>query len=299
MRTVPGVGGLTRHPGAEHLRQAVDVTGRDAEQILDLQAHRLGPRLGSEHGGAQRGVARIDALAFHRITDGQQVRRGGEDGRRPEVLDDLDLPVGLPAGHRDHRAAELLRPVVGAQTAGEEPVAVRVVDEVAGPDAGDPEAPGRDGAPHLQILLGVGDDSRLSGGARGSVDPPDLVHRHGQRPERIVGPEELLVGEREVSDVLEFPQIAGVHASGVVQVAVGLDVVVRVVQRPLQTAELQRADLLAAHPLLGIQLAGVQRGRRFHRRGNGVHIRLPCSDRNGWGSSGSVRGTRRRPRRPR
>ena len=38
-----------------------------------------------------------------------------------EIADQLDLLLGLPAGHGNHRAAELLGAVVGAQAAENRP----------------------------------------------------------------------------------------------------------------------------------------------------------------------------------
>ena len=53
-----------------------------------------------------------------------------------EVEDQLHLPLGHAARHRDHRAAEALGAVVRAEPAGEQPVAVGDVNDVAGPAAG-------------------------------------------------------------------------------------------------------------------------------------------------------------------
>ena len=81
--------------------------------------------ISSEH------CAGIDALPLHLLGDGEHVRRRDHDDARLEVADQLHLLLGLAAGHRDHRAAEPLGAVVRAETAGEEPVAVRDVHDVA------------------------------------------------------------------------------------------------------------------------------------------------------------------------
>ena len=74
-------------------------------------------------------------LPLHLLGDRQHVRRRHHDDVGLEVGDQLHLLLGLAAGHRDHRAAQLLA-VVRPQTAGEQPVAVGDVHDVAGAPAG-------------------------------------------------------------------------------------------------------------------------------------------------------------------
>jgi hypothetical protein len=119
VRTVLGLDALAGHAGAHDLRQAVDIDGIDAEALLDLAPHFVGPGLGAEDADAQAAFGRLHALLDHLVGDGQHVGRGSHDHGRLEVLDQLHLLFGLAAGHRDHRGAQGLAAVVGAEAAGE------------------------------------------------------------------------------------------------------------------------------------------------------------------------------------
>src|SRR5690606_41123989 len=98
---------------------------------LDILAHLAGPGLGAEDADPQGALARVDALAALLLDDVAEVRGRDHDDVGPEIADQLDLLFSLATGHRDHRAAELLGAVVRTQAAGEQPVAVRHVHDVA------------------------------------------------------------------------------------------------------------------------------------------------------------------------
>jgi hypothetical protein len=55
-------------PGSHHLRQPVDVDRVDVHALLDLHAHLLGPRLGTEDPDlAGDDDRRVDALALELV----------------------------------------------------------------------------------------------------------------------------------------------------------------------------------------------------------------------------------------
>src|SRR3546814_6715035 len=87
-------------------------------------AHLARPGLRAEYAYAQGAIARVHALALHFLDDVAEIRRGDQDDVRLEVLDQLHLFLGLTARHRDHRATQIFRTVVSAQTAGEQAIAV-------------------------------------------------------------------------------------------------------------------------------------------------------------------------------
>ena len=236
---------------------------------LDRRAHRRRPRLGAEDADLERRRARIDALPLHLLGDRQHVRRRHHDDVGLEVHDELDLPLGLPARHRDHRGAELLGAVVRAQPAGEEAVAVGDVDDVAGAAARGADRARHHGRPRVDVLGRVADDGRLAGRARRRVDAHDLLARHGEHPERIVVAQIALGRERELREVRERLQVAGLDAGRVELPPVVRDVVVGVRERPLEPLELQRRQLVAARGLDRLELAG---RRLLYRHGS-----LPAS----------------------
>jgi hypothetical protein len=226
----------------------------DVQALLDLAAHVLGPRLGAEDPDAQRGVARVDALALQLVDDGQQVARRHHDDVRLEVADQHDLPLGHATGDRDDGAAQLLGAVVRAEAAGEQPVPVRDVDLVAGAAAGGADRAGHEPGPGTDVLAGVPDHGRPAGGTRGRVQADDLLRRYGEHPERVVLPQVRLVGEREAGQVGELPAVVRVYPGRVERLAVMRHVVVRVPKRPAQPLQLQRTQLVDRRPLDGLQL---------------------------------------------
>ncbi len=263
---VLGGRGLAGHARAHDLGEAVDVQGVEVEGLLDLAAHLLGPRLGAEDRDLEGGLAGVQAELLEAVRDGQQVGGRGEDGARLEVGDQLHLLLRLPAGHRDHGRPDALGAVVGAEAAGEQAVAVRVVHAVTGADAAGAEAAGDEGGPRGQVVVGVADHGGLAGGAGGGVDAAQLGARGGERAERVALPQELLVRVRELGEVPELREVRGVDAVRVEVLPIRGHVLVGVVQGPAEAFELERLDLVPAHRLLGVRGPAVGGGGQGCRR---------------------------------
>ncbi|MCY1227338.1 hypothetical protein D9M72_396030 [compost metagenome] len=215
---VLGFHGFAGHAGTHDLGEPVDVAGLDVHGHFEFVAHFLGPRLGAQHGVLERGGGRVDALLHHRVGDGEQVGGGGQDRVGLEVLDQGDLAFGLAARDRDDRAAECLGAGVGAHAAGEQAVAVGVVDLHAGADAGGAEGTGHQLGPVGEVLLGVADDGGPAGGAGARVDAGHLVLRHGKHAEGVLQAQVFLGGEGELAQVGELAEVRGVDA-GLVELA--------------------------------------------------------------------------------
>ena len=160
-------------------------------------------------------LLRVDALAAEFVGDVEHVGRGDHDDGRLEVADQLHLLFGLPAGHRDHRAAELFGAVMGAEAAGEQPVAVGDVDDVARPAAGGVDRAGHQVGPHVDVGLGVADDGRLAGRAARGMDAHHLLARHGEHAVRVVVAQVLLGGEGKPREVGQRPEVVRMDAGGV------------------------------------------------------------------------------------
>src|SRR6185369_7257664 len=120
---------------------AVDVDRVDARPLFHLGAHLFGPRLGAEDADLQARRPRIQALLRELVDDRQHVRRRHHDQPGPEVVDELYLTRRHAAGDRDDGAAEPLGTGVRAEAAGEQAVAVGVVQAVARPAAGRADGP--------------------------------------------------------------------------------------------------------------------------------------------------------------
>ena len=112
-----------------------------------------------------------------------------------EVLEQHDLAPGVAAGHGDHRGPQAFGAVVGAQAAGEQAVAVGVVDDIAPVGAGRGQGPGHELGPGLQVPCGVGHRGGFAGGAGAGVNPHHLLHGHGEHAEGVIVPQILFSGE--------------------------------------------------------------------------------------------------------
>ena len=96
-----------------HFRQPIDVERGESHASLDLSPHRFGPWLGAENADAQARRAGIQPLPLELIRDRQHVGRRHHDDVGLEIVDQLHLPFGEAAAHRNDRRAEMLTAVVG------------------------------------------------------------------------------------------------------------------------------------------------------------------------------------------
>ena len=252
-RAVLGLDAFAGDAGADDFREPIEVDGIDAESRFDFLAHGVGPRLGAVHTDAQRRAARVDALAAEFVGNVEHVGRGDHDDGRLEVADQLHLLFGLPAGHRDHRATELFGAVMGAEAAGEQPVAVGDVDDVARPAAGGVDRAGDQVGPHVDVGLGIADDGRLAGRPARSMDAHHLLARHGEHAVGVVVAQVLLGREGKAGEVGQRPEVIRMDAGGVEFRLVMRHVLVDMVQRPRKALGLQGDDLVAAGGFDGVQ----------------------------------------------
>src|SRR5215218_8618405 len=182
---------LHRDPGADHLGEAVDVTGVEvAPRLLDLLPQALGPRLGAENA-----VLELDFSAGFGRALREQVAEGRctADPAGAEVGQELDLEGGVAARRGDGGRPEPLHAVVEPQPSGEEPIAVGDVNDVLRRRAGAADRAGVDVSENLDVGARVGDDRRLVPRPGGGVDPDRLLERHRQQPVRVAV-EVLLLG---------------------------------------------------------------------------------------------------------
>ena len=257
MQPVFGFDAFIGDAGAHHFRQSVDVDRVDAERLLDFRAHGIGPGLGAENADFQRGLARVETLGAEFIQDRQHVGRRHHDDLGLEIGDQLHLPFGHAAGHRDHRAAERLRAVMRAEPAGEQSIAIGDMHLHAGASAGSADRARHQARPGVDVFFGIADDGRLAGCARGRVDARDLVLRHGEHAERIIVAQVVLGRERKLREVFEPLEIGRLDAGGIEFLLVRRHIVIDMLQRPFQPLRLQRRDLVARGGFDRLQAIGL------------------------------------------
>ena len=258
---------LVGDAGADDFGQAVDIDGMHVERLLDLAAHGVGPRLGAEDADLERASPRVDILRVEFVEDRQHVARRHHDDVGLEIGDEVNLPLGHAAGHRDDGAAEPLGAVMRAEAAGEQAVAIGDVDLHARPAAAGADAARADVGPGADVVTGVADDGRLAGRARRGVQANDLLTRHRKHAERIICAQIGLGGEREFRKVGKLLQVAGINARLLEGAAIMRHVVVGVIERPFEALELQRRDLIARRDLDRIEV--LRAGREIELFGVG------------------------------
>ncbi len=199
---------------------------------------------------------RVEALPHELLGDREQIRRRDHDDVGLEIADQLHLLLRLSARHRHDGASEALGAVVRAEPAGEQTVAVGDVHDVAGSAAGCSNRARHEQRPRVDVLRGVADDRRLARRAAGRVNAHDLFARHREHAERIVGAQVVLHRERKLREIVERAQVMRMHARGAEALAIVSDVLVCVQQRPLQTLQLQGAQLVQARRFDGLEFHG-------------------------------------------
>ncbi len=261
-RAVSGFKTLHRHARPHHFGETIDIQRGNAQPFFNFAAHRLRPRLGAKHADAQGTGAGIAAhLTLQLFNQVQAVRRRHHDHIRLEIADQLRLLLRLAAGHRDHRRSQTLGTVVRPQPAGEEPVTVSDVNFILRAAPGGAQGTGDDIGPVVDIILGIPHHGRLSGGARRGMDAYHLFHWHRKGIKRVVVAQILLGGAREFLQVRQLGEIVRVNARGIKLAFVHRNVVVGVVQRPLQARGLQRLQFINGRGFDRIKLCCI-----YHRR---------------------------------
>src|ERR1035437_10201230 len=133
----------------------------------------------------------------------QEVARRAADRGHAEVRHDHQLALGVAATDRDDRRAERLAAVMRAQAAGEEPVTVGVLDDVAAVHPAGDESPDHDLGPYVQVSLRIRDHYRLAGRAGRGMEPDYLLHRAGEEPKWIRIAQVRLDRERQRGNIGE------------------------------------------------------------------------------------------------
>ena len=257
----PGLGeALDAHARTDDLGEPVDVVGLHPGVGLDAPAHGLAPGLGPEDPGAQPGEVGPQLLGP--LGEVQEVAGGAADGGHREVLEHHDLPLGVSAGDGDDGGAQRLRAVVGPQAAGEEAVAVGVLDHVAPVQAAGREGPHHHLGPDVQVTLGVGHHGGLAGGAGGGVQADDLLHGAGEEAEGVGVAQVGLEREGEARQVLQALQIRRCHLPLLAAGAEERDPLVGPAHDALEPLQLEAAQLLGRDVVGGADRVEPARGIR-------------------------------------
>ena len=208
-------------------------------------------------------VARVDPGLEERIEDGQHVAGRDHDDTRFEIGNQRDLPFGHAARHGNDRAAQPFRPVMRAKPAGEQPVAIGDMHDIAFAPTGRADGPRDQIGPAVDIALGIAHHRGFARGARGGMQPHQLLARGGEHAEWIGVAQVGFDGEGEFRQIGERVQVIGMNTRRVKLGAVKRRPLIGVVQRPFQPLQLQRGNLIARGGLYRVQIARFG-GQVFH-----------------------------------
>lgn len=86
--------------GSGDLGQAVNIVGTDVQQTFDLPAHVVGPGLGAEQAAPELEGMGIDPHIPDRLADEHGVGWGAAEKIGAEILQNLNLPLGVAGGNR-------------------------------------------------------------------------------------------------------------------------------------------------------------------------------------------------------
>ena len=100
--------------------------------------------------------------------------------------------------------------------------------------------------PHLDVTGGIAHHGGFSGGPARGMHADHLRTRHGKQTERIPIAEILFGRKRKTRQIRQRAHIVRMRAYRIAFRTIGLNVVVRVSKRPLQTGELHALELVAA-----------------------------------------------------
>ncbi len=157
------------------------------------------------------------------------------------------MPVGHAARYGDDGHAEALAAVVQPQSAGEEAVAVGIVEFHAGQGAGTAQRAGYHFGEHVNIGAGVAHDGGFAGGAAAGVYAHEIGRRHGHETEGVLVAEMRFDGKGEAPDVINAFDGANVNAVGIPLAAVEWLVFVHIAHEADEAFALQGAELRHGH----------------------------------------------------
>ena len=142
---------------------------------------------------------------------------------------------------------------MGTETAGEEAVAVAYLHHIAGADITHGQHTGHTLGPHVEVVLSVGANYGLAGGAAGGVDTLYFAHRHCLQTEGIFITEVILSREGQLGHVIHTLYIVGRDTQFIHLPLIEGDLLVASLDCLAQPLALQSTHIIAAHALhLGI-----------------------------------------------
>ena len=245
------------------LGQPVDIDGVHVERLFHLAPHRIGPGFGPEDADFERRASRVQTKLMILLKDIEHI--GGRDHDRlgREILNERHLPLGHPTRHRDRRGPQPFDPVMRAQTAGKEAIAIGIVHDVAGSHARGTQRPRDEIGPVGDVARGISHDGRFARRAGTGMHTYDLLARDREKPEGVVVAQVALVGEGELGEVRQRVKIVGMHPRLVEPLPIHRHVVIGMTQRPFQPPQLQRANFVDRGDLDRVQRRTI-RGQVLH-----------------------------------
>jgi hypothetical protein len=145
---------------------------------------------------------RVEPLGAELVDEAQSVRGSRHQDVRGKIADQLNLSFGHTAGDRHEWATQPLGAIVITEAAGEKAIAIGDVGHHACAPTGGADRPRHDLAPYGEIVAGIADHRGLAGRAGWSMNPRQLISRHGEKTERVAGSEICFGSEGKALEIL-------------------------------------------------------------------------------------------------
>ena len=189
------------HARPSQLRHAIIVGYKNPHRIFNLGPHLRRTGFRTQQADPQLILLHRIARFLHGLPQIQGIGGSGHQTGNAKIPEHHQLLGRIARGGRNHRSPQLFQAVVQAQGAGEQAVAKGDLDDIPFGGASAHRHPGYLVRPVFNVLAGIHPNSRLSSGAGGSVDPHDLLHGLGQHLERVIIPDVILRGTRDILNV--------------------------------------------------------------------------------------------------
>ena len=187
------------------------------------------------------------ACLLHGFRQVQRIgRRTGKCGSS-QVFHDHHLALGISRGHRKRHGSQRLCAEIQSKSSGKQSVSIADMDDIICRQSGHGQTPGHTFSPQIRVILGIGHDRQLPGGAGCPLDTGHVALWNRKQAEGIILPQVLLCRKGKLADILDPFDISRLHSQLPHLVVVKIHVLIDLLYHLDQTLALQGCHLIPAH----------------------------------------------------
>ena len=197
MRTVLTLA-LSSNSRTTNLCQPIDIIGLDIQLAFQLFTHIFRPRFSPKSTDTQLEFFQRYAGWVNCFCQIQRIGRRASQPLSAKIMHQLNLFLRIATTHRNYRPADILDSGMCSQASCKQAITVWNLHRIILGQTISGQTSCHHFSPDRQIFPGITDNNRLSRRSGRSVQPDNLRHRHGHQPERIIVPQVLFNGKREL-----------------------------------------------------------------------------------------------------